>query len=446
METGGEGVVAHVGLHCLGRFADRLGLADSLSARIPMTSERLPVHDRGKVIVQAMLMMAGGGEACSDIEKLRAQPALFGAVASDSTLYRTFLGLDPATVVGLCEAMTEARSEVWARAAATTGAEPVVLDIDASLHQIHSENKERTAPTYKGGFGFHPLYCFADATGETLAVRLRPGNAGANHVGDLVGVLDAAIGALPAEIAAGHHPGDDPGLVGRSVQVRSDSAAGRTFALACRARNVGFAVVARSNEQIHAAISRVAYDSQQWQPAVRQDGEARPGAGVVEVTGLVDLSDWPAGTRLIIRREPLHPGAQQSLFPSHNYRYWGHYTDSIDIDPVEADRHMRAHAHVEDNIRRLKDSAANRFPFCDFDANSAWLTVACMADTLVRWFQKLCLDGPLAAAEPKTLRWALWHTPARIVRRSRQQIVRILDGWPTATILDDAYQRIALIT
>ena len=444
VEMGGEGVVAHVGLHALGRFADRLGLADLLSARIPIMSERLPVHDRGKVLVQAMLMMAGGGEACSDIEKLRAQPVLFGEVPSDSTLYRTFFELDPATVAGLWQAMAVARAVVWSRASATTGTRRVVLDIDSSLHEIHSENKEMTGPTYKGGFGFHPLYCFADATGETVAVRLRPGNAGANNVIDLVGVLDAAIDGLPAEMAAGHHVGDDPGLVRRDVQVRADSAAGRTFALACRARNVGFAVVARSNEQIHAAISRVAYDSAAWQPAIRQNGDPRKGAAVVEVTSLVDLSDWPPGTRLIIRREPLHPGAQQSLFPSECYRYWGHYTDS-DGDPVELDRHMRAHAHVEDNIRRLKDSAANRFPFCDFDANSAWLSVVCMADGLIRWFQQLCLAGPLAAAEPKTLRWALWHTPARIVRRARTQIVRVLDGWPTATVLLDAYQRIDLI-
>ena len=201
VETGGEGVVAHVGLHALGRFGDRLGLADLLSARIPVMSERLPVHDRGKVLVQAMLMMAGGGEACSDIEKLRAQPALFGSVPSDSTLYRSFFQLDPATVTGLWEAMAQARSVVWSRAAATTGKDMVVLDIDSSLHEIHSENKELTGPTYKGGFGFHPLYCFADATGETLAVRLRPGNAGANNVIDLVGVLDAAIDGLPAEIS-----------------------------------------------------------------------------------------------------------------------------------------------------------------------------------------------------------------------------------------------------
>jgi Transposase DDE domain group 1 len=148
---------------------------------------------------------------------------------------------------------------------------------------------------------------------------------------------------------------------------------------------------------------------------------------------------------LIVRREPLHPGAQQTLFPSTMFRYWGHYTDT-DGDPVTLDVHIRAHAHVEDHIRRLKDSGAQRFPFTDIDANRTWLAVVCFADALVRWFQQLCLTGPLASAEPKTLRWGLWHTPARLVRRARRRVVRILDGWPSTTALLDAYQHIAQLT
>lgn len=445
VEGGGDQVVAHVGLHALGAFADRLGLGDALSARIPVPGVRLPLHDRGKVVTQAMLMLAGGGEACSDIEHLRAQPSLFGAVPSDSTLYRTFRHIDADTLAGVWEAMAAVRAQVWRRAAATTGTAPVILDIDASLHQVHSENKEDAAANYKGGYGFHPMYCFADATGETLAVTLRPGNAGANNIADHVSLLDAAIAQLPEEIAVGHRPGDDVALVRREVRVRADSAGCTSFVWHCRARNVGFSVVARSNASIHAAISKVVDDEDRWQPAVGQDGEARPGAAVTEVTDLVDLSDWPEGTRLIVRREPLHPGAQQTLFPSLEFRYWGHYTDA-DGHPVELDVHMRAHAHVEDNIRRLKDSGALRFPFCDLDANRAWLAVVCFADSLVRWFQQLCLSGALAVAEPKTLRWTLWHTPARLVRHARRNIVRILDGWPTQHALLDAYQRIALIT
>ena len=445
VEGSGKGVVAHAGLHALGSFADRLGLGDSLSARIPITGERIPLHDRGKVLVQAMLMVAGGGETCADIEHLRSQGDLFGLVPSDSTLYRTFRSIDAGTLAGLWEAMAGVRAEVWRRASATTGNDTVVLDIDSSLHQIHSENKEEAAATYKGGYGFHPIYCFADATGETLGALLRPGNAGANTIADHVSVLDQAVGQLPEEIAVGHRPGDDPGLVRRAVQVRTDSAGCTDFVWRCRERNIGFAVVARSNANVHAAISRVAYNDKAWQPALRQDGTERPGAAVTELTGHLDLSAMPEGTRFIVRREPLHPGAQHSLFPSIMYRYWGHYTDA-DGDPVALDVHMRAHAHVEDNIRRLKDSGAQRFPFTDIDANRAWLAVVCYADALVRWFQQLCLTGPLAKAEPKTLRWGLWHTPARIVRRSRRRVIRILDGWPSTTALLRAHQHIAALT
>ena len=445
VEGSGQGVVAHAGLHALGAFADRLGLGDLLSERIPITTERIPLHDRGKVVLQAMLMLAGGGEACADIEHLRAQAELFGSVPSDSTLYRTFRkDLDPDTVAGLWEAMAEVRSAVWRRSSATTGDDTVVLDIDSSLHEVHSEHKVDAAPTYKGGYGFHPIYCFADATGECLATMLRPGNAGANNIVDHTEVLDGAIAGLPAEIAAGHRPGDDPALVRRPIQVRVDSAGCTNFVWQARLRNVGFAVVARTNASIHAAISRIAHDDAAWAPALTQHGQERPGAAVAELTGLVALAEWPEGTRLIVRREPLHPGAQQSLFPSAMYRYWGHYTDAAG-DPVDLDTHMRAHARVEKHLGRLKDSGASRFPFCDLDANRAWLAVVCFADALVRWFQLLCLSGALAVAEPKALRWTFWHAPARLVHRARRRVVRVLEGWPTLDDLIQAHRRIALL-
>jgi hypothetical protein len=445
VEIGGKGVVAHVGLHLLGSFADRLGVGDCLSTAITPGGERLPVHDRGKVLTQAMLMLAGGGEACSDIEHLRAQPDLFGSVPSDSTLYRTFRDVDADALAALRAAFAEVRVKAWRKMTATTGTAPVVLDIDSSLHEVHSENKAETAPHYKGGYGFHPIYCFADATGECLAELLRPGNAGANTIADHVTVLDAAIAQLPEEIAVGHRPGDDPAMVRRAIQVRADSAGCTDFVWRCRERNVGFAVIARKEDQVHAAISKAIGDESRWQQALTQDGEDRRGAQVAELTDLVDLTDWPGGTRLIVRREPLHPGAQGSLFPSLQFRYWGHYTDAAG-DPVELDVHMRAHAHVEDGIGRLKDSGADRFPFRDIEANRAWLAVVAMADALVRWFQQLCCHGIFAVAEPKTLRWTLWHTPARIVRHARQHIMRIVDAWPTASEIIDAYRRVALIT
>jgi len=219
VESGGEGVVAHVGLHALGCFADRLGLGDSLSARIPPTGERLPLHDRGKVLVQSTLMLAGGGESCADIEHLRLQSDLFPSVPSDSTVFRTFHEFGAATRSGIAEAMADIRASVWSRSSVTTGKDPVILDIDASLVEIHTDGKENAGATYKGGFGFHPMFCFADATGETLSGLLRPGNAGANTVADHVAVLDQAIAQLPATVAAGHRSGDHADRVTRTVVV-----------------------------------------------------------------------------------------------------------------------------------------------------------------------------------------------------------------------------------
>jgi hypothetical protein len=446
VEPGGEQVVAHVGLHALGRLADAVGLGSALSGAVG-TDGRALVHDRGKVLVQTMLMMAGGGEACTDIEHLRAQPELFGEVPSDSTVYRTFTEeLTPQTLEEVRAAFAEVRATVWRKAKLTKVSGPVVLDIDSTLSEIHSENKENTAPTYKGGFGFHPMGCFAEAGREALSMLLRPGNAGANDAEDHLAVLDAAIDQLPAEIAAGHHEHDDGTAARRAIVVRTDSAGATSgFVWGCWDRKVGFSVTARSNAQITRAISAIATDNKAWRPARRQDGRRRKGAAVAEATAWVDLSDWPPGTRLIIRREPLHPGAQQTLFPDLDYRYVGFYTDQKG-NPVALDVFHRAHAHVEDNIAWLKDSGLERFPFTGFDANSAWVAVVCMAADLVRWFQMLCLNGSLAVAEPKALRWRIWHAPARLVRSGRSTIVRILDGWPDAKAILDAHRRIARLT
>ena len=323
----------------------------------------------------------------------------------------------------------------------------MLLDIDASLVEIHSENKVSAAPTYKGGYGFHPMFCFADATGEALSSLLRPGNAGANTVADHVSVLDDAIAQLPSEIAA-RPPATATTRPSckETVVVRADSA-GCTegFLGACRARNIGFFVTVRSNAQLTTAIFEVVGLEDVWEPALGQDGERREGAAVCELTSLISTPELPEGTRCIIRREPLHPGAQRSLFPSLEYRYWGFYTDQ-DGDPVALDATMRAHAHVEQHIARLKDSGLLRFPFIGFEANANWMMTVAMAADLVRWFQLLCLEGPWVSARPKALRWGLFHAPGRLIHRSRQRVVRIIDGWPGADVLLGAYRRIALIT
>ena len=441
VEGGGGGLVGHVGLHALGLFADRLGVGASLSCGVRWGGERAPGHDRGKVLTQAMLMLAGGGECCSDIEYLRAEGGLFGAVASAPTLYRTVRGLSPATVGDLWAHQAAVREQIWARRAPAAG--PVVLDIDATLVEVHSEHKAGAAAHYKGGYGFHPLLCFSD-DGDALGAVLRPGNAAANNIDDHIALLDAAIGRLPAEAAAGHLPGgDDAALVAREVVLRTDSAGCSTkIAAACRVRNVGFSLVARRNDAIDSAIAAVPVTDKCWQRAIRQSGDVRPGAAVADLTDYVDTADWPDRTRLIVRREPRHPGAQRSLFPSDAWRYWGHWTDQGG-PAAERDAHMRAHAVVEDHIAALKTSGLTRLPFRDFDANAAWMALVCWARTLVVWFQQLtCATGTLAKAAAKRLRWTLWHTPGRVTRSGRRTTIRLPTNHPGAAHLARIYNHI----
>jgi hypothetical protein len=289
------------------------------------------------------------------------------------------------------------------------------------------------------------MFCFADATGETLAAMLRPGNAGANTVVDHLAVLDAAIAQLPEAVVAGHRFGDAAGLIERPVVVRADSAGcTEDFLAGCRQRNVGFFVTARSNAQVTAAIFDAIGIEEVWETALDQDGKDKDGAAVAELTSLIDGAKLPEGTRFIVRREPLHPGAQRSLFPCLDYRYWGFYTDQ-EGDLRELDVTMRAHAHVEQHICRLKDSGLTRFPFTDFEDNQTWLQIVAMAADLVRWFQLLCLQGAWQGARPKALRWGIFHAPGRLVRTARQRIVRLIDGWPAADELLGAYRRIALL-
>ena len=392
-------------------------------------------------------MLAGGGESCLDVEHLRAGADLFGSVPSDTTLARTFAEITASDRREVAAAVAALREQVWSRTSATNNADAVVLDIDASLVEVHSENKDAAAATFKGGFGFHPMFCFADATGEVLAAMLRPGNAGANTVADHVEVLDQAIGQLPEVVACGHRVGDDPESVGREVVVRADSA-GCTegFLTACRDRNVGFYVTARRNTQVEAAIFDAEGIEGVWLAALDRNGQARTdGAAVADLTALINTAKLPEGTRLIVRREPLHPGAQRSLFDSLEYRYWGFYTDQTG-DPRDLDATMRAHAHVEQHIARLKDSGLCRFPFSDLDANAAWLMTVCFAADLMRWFALLCLPGTWRDARPKTLRWAILHAPGRLVHRARRRIVRLIDNWPTTDVLLHAYRQVELIT
>ena len=340
---GGDRVVWGAGLFALGGFADRVGLTEALSAAVPPRGERAPVHDRGRVLVHALLMLAGGGEACTDIEHLRAQRELFGDVASDSTLYRTLTGLGASGAAALLGAAAAVREPLWASA---DRSRPLVVDIDSTLVEVHSENKAGAAPHYKGGFGFHPMIC-STAQGEPLWLKQRPGNAAANHIGDHLEVLDAAVAMLPAPDAAGHREGDDPDLVERPLVVRIDTGGcSAKLAEGLRDRSIGYAISARSAPAIQAAIRGALGEPGRWHNAPkRPDQRKRRGAQVAELTDLADLSGWPERTRLVVRREPLPPRSAAQPVPQRELPLLGvlHRPDRPPRTAGQADALTRRH-------------------------------------------------------------------------------------------------------
>ncbi|MDX6351745.1 MAG: hypothetical protein QOF84_6535 [Streptomyces sp.] len=445
----GHGVVSHAGSRLLADLADATTLTSTFSEALGQLRPRGTGHDPGRVAVDLAVTIADGGEAIRDLAVLRDQPDVFGPVASTPTAWRVLSAIKPAVLDSLRAARARAREVAWQQAHDTGPGIPathaagrelpgLVLDIDATLVTCHSE-KEQAAATYKRGFGYHPLLCFLDNTGEALAGILRPGNAGANTAADHITVLDHDLAQIP-----------DAHRHGTPVLVRADSAGGaRAFLTHIRALrqhgiqtcfSVGHAVTDQVRTAIRALPERV------WHPALEQDGSPRAGAEVAELTGLVDLTGHPDGTRVIVRRERPHPGAQLSLFDQdEGMRHQVFLTDTPvagggSIQHLEA-RH-RAHARVEDHIRCGKNTGLGRFPSRHFTINQAWLELSLTAIDLLTWTRTLLLDGELAAAEPKKLRYRILHAAARITRGARRLRLRIAATWPWRHQLTTAFNRL----
>jgi hypothetical protein len=307
--------------------------------------------------------------------------------------------------------------------------ERLTLDVDATLITAHSE-KEKAAGNYKGGYGFYPLQVYLDETREALGGLLRPGNAGSNTADDHKAVIDRALAQIPAEYAET-----------LEILVRADSA-GATHGLIdyCREANMRFSVGYELTEQVRAAILEIPDDA--WVPALDQDGSARTNGEVCEITDQVDLSAWGEGSRLIVRRERPHPGAQLSFTDHDGYRFQAILTDQADQDIAVLECRHRQHAHVEDRIRDDKDTGLSKFPFKEFALNEVWLQIVMLAHDLIVWTQALVLDGELAKAEPKRLRYRLLHVAGRLAFSGRRAKLHLQDTWPWAAELLAAFQRL----
>jgi Transposase DDE domain group 1 len=427
--TDGVGVVGHAGAALLRELADQVGLTGALGWRGPQGRRRR--HRDPAVLRDLAVVLADGGDCLSDLAVLRDQPELFGQVASTPTAWRVLdrIARDADGLARLRAARAHARGRAWA-AGGDPDVELLIIDADATLVLAQSDAKQGAAGSYKHTFGFHPLLAYLDrgkAPGEPLAGLLRPGNAAAGAAADLVELVDLALVQLPAC--------DLP------VLVRSDSAGASTrLAWHLRERGVGFSVGMPIDAHVREAI--LAQPEPAWTPAVNADGQPRDGAEVCELTGWVDLHTWPAGTRLLCRREDAHPGAQLRFSDHDGHRFQAFLTDQDDADLARLELRHRQRARVEDRIRGAKATGLRNLPFDLLRRNAVWLELVLAAQDLTVWAQALLLDGELAVAEPKTLRHRLWHTAARIVRHARRVILRLQASWPWAVELARAFTRL----
>ena len=428
----GAGLVSHAGTGLIREVADTVTLTQTLWAGLASLKQRRRGHTPAAVIRDLAVMLADGGECVADLGGIREQEPLFGPVASDSTAFRTIQKI--AETDGMLDAVrgahATARQRFWELHGKPTS---LTLDVDATLINSHSE-KENAAGNYKVGYGFHPLMVYLDQTRECVAGLLRPGNAGSNTAEDHITVLDRALGQFPAEM-----------LAGVEVLVRSDSA-GATHSLVdyCAQAAMRFSVGHDLTEKVRAQILEIPKDS--WIAALNPDGNERNNGQVAEITASLDLGAWPKGSRLIVRRERPHPGAQLSFTDVDGYRFQAILTDQTDQNIAVLECRHRQHAHVEDRIRDDKDTGLSKFPFKNYAMNEVWLEIVALAHDLLVWTQALALEGQLAKAEPKTLRYRLLHVAGRLAFSGRRAKLHLQNTWPWTEQLLAAFRKLGTLT
>ncbi len=436
--TDGKNLVSHAGTALLSELADRSGLTEAMSVAMSACGINWHTHDPGIVLTHLAVAIADGADCLADMASLREQSELFGPVASVATAWRAVEATTAFELRAIPEAIAAARAKVWA--AAPPG-ESLVLDFDATLVNSYSEKQDAT-PTYKKGFGFFPLGVWCDTTNEPLAAMLRAGNTGANDADDHVELLDRALSGLPEEYQTGHFAHDHPAQVEHPILIRADSAgATHGFVDSIRAANCDFSIGFPIDQGVRDAMALV--QEEDWIQARETDGSVRDGAWVTELTDLILLSAWPEETRLIMRRERPHPGAQLTLFDAvEGFRHTCFITNTEGSDIADLELRHRGHARVEDRIRNWKDCGLANLPFDSFVRNETWVATSLIAGALLAWSQMVCFDGALAKAEPKTMRYRVLHVAAYLAHKSRGLTLRLDETWPWATDLCEAFARL----
>ncbi|RVX37918.1 DDE family transposase [Nonomuraea polychroma] len=452
----GKGLVGHAGAVLLHKIADRVGLTEALGGLWP-DGQSATWRDRAHVLVSLAAAIVCGARSLLEAERLQAhQAALFGVAPSDSTTRRALASLDEPMLARIAKARARVRGQVWQLLHLRPGGFPwlkvagkrllgwIVIDIDATIITSVSD-KHGAAVTFKKTYGFHPLACWCANTQESLAMLLREGNAGSNTVADHLRVLSEALAQIPNSCRA-------------KILVRVDGA-GATHDLLTHLeglnttrRTVRYLVgwtITTLDEQAIARLPATA-----WADSLDQNGGLQQGYHVAELTGLNQRNGWPEGMRLLVRR--VRPSARHrknltafetrtgwkySIIATNIGRMWG---IAGSHHPQWLDALARAHAVVEDRVRAGKAMGLRNLPSQDWTVNQGWIVAANLGHDLDCWVRLLALhdqDG-LERAEPDTMRYRLYHLPARLSAHARRRYLRIERTWPWAQAFVLAWQRL----
>ena len=462
-----KNLIGHAGVVLLRKVADRIGLTRALSAALPRGSGP-GWRDRGEALVVLACAIVLGATNILEAEQLqRHWRRLFPRPVSDTTLRRTLQAVDAPVAARIERVRAAIRRVVWTLLALRPGGFPwievagreltgwYVLDLDATIVECHS-NKEGAAGTYKGGFGHMPLGAWLANTRECLAMLLRPGNAPPNDVADHKTVLAAALQQLPL-------PRWSKLLVRIDGAAFSHQVLDHLQALTTSRRRVRWVTGWAINEVDEQAIALL--PERVWTTALRQDGRVHEITGpdgdrisyqVAEITGLRDLTGWPEGMRLIVRRVKPSRRDAKKLTAFEKQTGWRYQIVATNIPAHQGlcgvpgsgqawfvDALYRDHAEVEDRMKAIKRVGLGLMPSKSWQLNTAWVLAATIAADLDAWMRLLLLhDEPeLAAAEPETIRMKLYHLPARLSTHARRRTLHLDQTWPWARQFTTAWQR-----